>query len=132
MKVLLQISGIPSSTYYWIKRFDRPDSNVELAGLIRTIYDEHEGLYGYPRIRDELTNRGHKVNHKKVYLIMKELGLKCLARMKKYRSYKGKVGKIVTSKPKNQMKRGLRTLRRLNYLEKSYIYRQYGIYLMVK
>lgn len=89
MKVLLQISGIPSSTYYWVKRFDRPDSNVELAGLIRTIYDEHEGLYGYPRIRDELTNHGHKVNHKKVYLIMKELGLKCLAHMKKYRSYKG-------------------------------------------
>ncbi|HGE5783328.1 TPA: DDE-type integrase/transposase/recombinase, partial [Bacillus pseudomycoides] len=44
--------------------------------------------------RDELTNRGHKVNHKKVYRIMKELGLKCLVRMKKYRSYKGKVGNI--------------------------------------
>ncbi|KZE08387.1 Mobile element protein [Bacillus mycoides] len=70
MKVLLQIVGIPRSTYYyWVKRFDR-------------------------RIRDELTNRGHKVNHKKVYRIMKELGLKCLVRMKKYRSCKGTVGKI--------------------------------------
>ncbi|SCC41985.1 Protein of unknown function [Bacillus mycoides] len=39
-------------------------------------------------------NRGYKVNHKKVYRIMRELGLKCLVRMKKYRSYKGKVGKI--------------------------------------
>ena len=41
-----------------------------------------------------LRNRGHKVNHKKVQRIMKELGLKCLVRMKKYRSYKGTVGKI--------------------------------------
>ncbi|WP_257130703.1 IS3 family transposase, partial [Bacillus pseudomycoides] len=95
VKVLLQLAGIPRSTYYyWVKRFNLPDSDVELKGLIRTIYDEHEGLYGYRRIRDELTNRGHKVNHKKVYRIMKELGLKCLVRMKKYRSYKGTVGKI--------------------------------------
>ena len=34
------------------------------------------------------------MNHKKVQRIMKELGLKCLVRMKKYQSYKGKVGKI--------------------------------------
>ena len=46
-------------------------------------------VFGY-----ELTNRGHKVNHKKVQRIMKELGLKCLVRIKKYRSYKGTVGKI--------------------------------------
>ncbi len=39
-------------------------------------------------------NRGHKVNHKKVYRLMKELGLQCLVRIKKYRSYKGTVGKI--------------------------------------
>ncbi len=39
-------------------------------------------------IRHELMNRGHKINHKKVYDLMKELGLKCLVRMKKSRSYK--------------------------------------------
>ena len=27
--------------------------------LIQAIYDEHEGRYGYRRIRDELANRGH-------------------------------------------------------------------------
>ncbi|SCN03498.1 IS3 family transposase [Bacillus wiedmannii] len=48
--------------------------------MIRTIYDEHDGLYGYRRIRDELTNRGRTVNHKKVYHIMKEWGLKCLVK----------------------------------------------------
>ena len=44
--------------------------------------------------RYELRNRGHHMNHKKVQRLMKELGLKSLVRMKKYRSYKGKVGKI--------------------------------------
>ena len=34
------------------------------------------------------------MNHKRVQRFMGELGLKCLVRMKKYRSYKGNVGKI--------------------------------------
>jgi len=73
---------------------DRPDPDADLKDTIKAIYDEHEGRYGYRRIRNELENRGQKVNHKKVQRIMKELGLKCLVRMKKYKSYKGTVGKI--------------------------------------
>ncbi len=95
MKALLQLADIPRSTYYyWVKNFDRPDPDTELKKLIQSIFDDHEGRYGYRRIRDELINRGHKINHKKVQRIMKELGLKCLVRMKIYRSYKGSVGKI--------------------------------------
>lgn len=89
------LAGIPRSTYYyWVKNLGRPDPDAWLKEFIQSIYDEHEGRYGYRRIRDELANRGQKVNHKKVQRIMKELGLKCLVRMKKYRSYKGTVGKI--------------------------------------
>ena len=73
---------------------DRPDRDADLKAEIKAIYNEHEGRYGYRRIRDELANRGQKVNHKKVQRIMKELGLKCLVRMKKYKSYKGTVGEI--------------------------------------
>jgi putative transposase len=95
VKALLQLADIPRSTYYyWVKNFGRPDPDTDLKKLIQSIYDEHEGRFGYRRIRDELRNRGYKVNHKKVQRIMKELGLKCLVRMKKYRSYKGTVGKI--------------------------------------
>ncbi len=95
MKALLKLADIPRSTYYyWVKQFERSDKDAELKILIKAIYDEHQGRYGYRRIRDELTNRGHQINHKKVQRIMKELGLKCLVRMKKYRSYKGEVGKI--------------------------------------
>jgi len=95
VKALLQLADIPRSTYYyWVKNFNLPDPDAELKVLIQSIFDEHEGRFGYRRIRDELRNRGHKVNHKKVQRIMKEQGLKCLVRMKKYRSYKGTVGKI--------------------------------------
>lgn len=95
MKALVKLAGIPRSTYYdLVKRMNRPDPDADLKAEIKVIYEEHEGRYGYRRIRDELANRGQKVNHKKVQRIMKELGLKCLVRMKKYKSYKGKVGKI--------------------------------------
>jgi len=77
-----------------VKKLNRPDSDVELKAEIQAIYNEHEGRYGYRRIRDELANRGQKINHKKVQRIMKELGLKCIVRIKKYKSYKGQVGKI--------------------------------------
>lgn len=76
---------------------NRLDPDPDLKVAIKAIYDEHEGLYGYRRIRDELANREQIVNHKKIQRIMKELGLKCLVRMKKYKSYKGTVGKIASN-----------------------------------
>ncbi|MBH0167666.1 IS3 family transposase [Fictibacillus sp. 7GRE50] len=95
IQALIKLAGIPRSTYYyWVNNFNRPDPDEELKHLIQAIYKEHEGRFGYRRIRDELRNRGHQVNHKKVQRIMKELGLKCLVRIKKYRSYKGTIGKI--------------------------------------
>lgn len=95
MKELVKLAEIPRSTYYfYVKQMDRVDPDADLKVEIKTIYEEHEGRYGYRRIRDELTNRGQRVNHKKIQRIMKELGLKCLVRMKKYKSYKGTVGKV--------------------------------------
>lgn len=42
----------------------------------------------------ELHRRGISLNHKTVQRLMKEAGFVCRVRMKKYRSYKGEVGKI--------------------------------------
>ena len=53
-----------------------------------------KGRYGYRRITAVLHNCGFSVNHKTVQRLMKELGLVCRDRMKKYRSYKGEVGRI--------------------------------------
>lgn len=98
MKALVAYAGIPRSTFYQIaKKLDLPDPDADLKADIQAIYDEHEGRYGYRRIRDELANRGQKVNHKKVQRLMKALGLKCLVRMKKYKSYKGSVGEIASN-----------------------------------
>ena len=61
---------------------------------IMAIYHENKGRYGYRRITAELRNRKLPLNHKTVQRLMEELGLVCHVRMKKYRSYKGEVGKI--------------------------------------
>ncbi|QHZ51934.1 putative transposase InsK for insertion sequence element IS150 [Paenibacillus larvae subsp. larvae] len=95
MNDLVKLAGTPRSTYYHlVKQMNRPDPDADVKQAIQAIYEEHEGRYGYRRIRDELMNRGQKVNHKKVQRIMKELGLTCLVHMKKYKSYKGGIGKI--------------------------------------
>lgn len=96
VKALIKLANIPRSTYYaLVNRMDRPSPDEALKLEIKAIYEENDGTYGYRRIRDELTNRGMKVNHKKVQRLMKELGLKCMVRVKKYKSYKGQLGKIV-------------------------------------
>lgn len=95
MKAPVKLVSIPRSTYYdLVKRMGRPDPDSDLKEEIKAIFEENEGRYGYRRIGDELTNRGHRVNHKKIQHLMKKLGLKCLVRMKKYKSYKDMVGKI--------------------------------------
>ena len=73
---------------------DVPDKYKEVKAEITAIYHENKGRYGYRRITVELHNRGFHLNHKTVQRLMKELGLVCRIRIKKYRSYKGEVGKI--------------------------------------
>ena len=71
-----------------------PDKYEMEQAEITAIYHENKGRYGYRRITIELDRRGIHLNHKTVRRLMKELGLVCRVRMKKYRSYKGEVGKI--------------------------------------
>jgi transposase InsO family protein len=70
------------------------DKYSEIKGQITSIYAENKGRYGYRRITSELHNRGYVINHKTVQRLMKKLGIVCWVRMKKYKSYKGEVGKI--------------------------------------
>ena len=74
-----------------MKCVDKYDSEKE---EITAIYHENKGSYGYRRITAELRNRNLPLNHKTVQRLMRELGLVCRVRIKKYRSYKGEVGKI--------------------------------------
>ncbi|MFR0780532.1 MAG: IS3 family transposase [Zhenhengia sp.] len=92
---LLKLSGIPHSTYYYhLKRLKQPDKYSEVKEIIKQLYDEHCGRYGYRRITLELKHKGYNLNHKTVLKLMKQLALKSMVRIKKYKSYKGNVGKI--------------------------------------
>jgi len=91
---LLKIAKIPRSTFYYhLKRLNRQDKYKDVKEVIRSIYREHRGRYGYRRITLELRNRGYSLNHKTVLKLMKQEGIQCLVRMKKYRSYRGEIGK---------------------------------------
>nr|WP_245831954.1 IS3 family transposase [Oceanobacillus senegalensis] len=102
LKDVLQIVGIPESSYhYHIKIMMKENPDQDLERLIQSIFNEHNGNYGYRRIHLELRNRGHKVNHKKVQRIMKKLGLKgkkFWTKTRKYRSYKGTIGKVAKNR----------------------------------
>ena len=67
---------------------------MDVKEIIADIYHTNKGRYGYRRITIELRKRNIILNHKTVQRLMKELGLVCHVRMKKYRSYKGEIGKI--------------------------------------
>lgn len=73
----------------------KPDKYNEVKKIILEIFHENKGRYGYRRITMELRNKGYCINHKTVQRLMKDIGLKCMVRIKKYRSYRGKVDKIV-------------------------------------
>ena len=95
LDILLSIAQLPRATFYYhLKQMQKDDKYASVKEEIAAIYHEHKGRYGYRRITAELRKRKFSLNHKTVQRLMKELGLVCRVRMKKYRSYKGEVGKI--------------------------------------
>ena len=95
LAILLEIAQLPKATFYYHrKNQDKQDKYAHAKAEITAIFHENKGRYGYRRVADELRNRGFSLNHKTVQRLMKELGLICRVRMKKYRSYKGEQGKV--------------------------------------
>ncbi len=94
LPLLLEIDQLPRATFYYqLKRMQKADKYAGAKEEICAIYHENKGRYGYRRITTVLHSRGFALNHKTVQRLMKQLGLVCRVRMKKYRSYKGEVGK---------------------------------------
>jgi len=83
-----------SSFYYHLARGKRKDKYDKIKSLIQLIYQKHKGRFGYRRITLELKKQGVIINHKTVLRLMKNLGLKSLIRVRKYKSYRGEQGKI--------------------------------------
>ncbi|MCX7711512.1 MAG: IS3 family transposase [Clostridia bacterium] len=95
IELLLEISDLPRSTYYYhLKNSEKGDKYKQIKENIQKIFHENRGRYGYRRITISLKRTGYLVNHKTVQKLMKELGLACLVRVKKYKTYRGQVGNI--------------------------------------
>ena len=102
--LLNQLNMARGSFYYHQKQSKLPDKYKVVKELIKSIFHKHKGRYGYRRITDELTNKGIIINHKTVLRLMKSLGLKSIIRVKKYKSYKGELGKIAPNILKRNFK----------------------------
>ena len=95
LEILLSVAQLPRATFYYhLKKQKQADKYETYKAEITAIFHENKGRYGYRRITVELRNRKIFLNHKTVQKLMKQLGLVCCVRIKKYHSYKGEVGKI--------------------------------------
>ena len=92
--MLLNISGLSRSTYYYHFNKVNEDKYVHVKEDILKIFEDNKGRYGYRRILLDLRDYGYTINHKTVLKLMQELGIKGKIRRSKYKSYKGEIGKV--------------------------------------
>jgi len=81
------------STFYYSRKPKADKWAVERQRIVE-LYHEHQGRYGYRRLTLAMRNEGYTINGKTIRRLMQEAGIKCEVRMKKYKSYKGEVGKV--------------------------------------
>lgn len=105
LQYLLKATGLPKSVYYYHRdRLKKPCLNSAVKAQVYEIYHRHKGRYGYRRITCALRRAGMIINHKRVQRLMRELGLRSKVRLKRYKSYKGEVGKIANNILKREFK----------------------------
>ena len=103
--MLLQIAHLPRSSYYYhAARLPRPEYHVQERDAIRKICAEHKGRYGYRRVALTLRQRGYQTNHKLVMKLMREEHLSCVLRPKRYRSYRGEIGRVAPNRLNRRFK----------------------------
>lgn len=62
---------------------------------MKFIFEENKVRYGKRRIKVEFNNRDYKIGFKKVCRLMEKFNFKVICFRRKYKFYKGIVGKIV-------------------------------------
>lgn len=95
MKSLLAFVGLASSTYYYHRSAaGRPDRHARIRGLIATLFESAHRRYGHRRMRLALAGKhGIRMSCKTVLKLMRQADCICLIRRRKYRSYRGTVGR---------------------------------------
>ncbi len=90
---LLCFSGLSRSGYYkWKSSTSRADKNQNIDEHIKAIHSLRP-FYGYRRMVVALRREGFAVNHKRIYRLMRKLGIQSVIRKK--RRYFGKSGSVV-------------------------------------
>lgn len=62
--------------YYHLKRLKAKDKYESEKEMIKSIFHDHKGRYGYRRITAEMRNNDINLNHKTVQRLMVQMGLK--------------------------------------------------------
>ncbi len=93
---MLNLAGIAKSTFFYglHHQDDQNKKDRPLENIIQSIFDKHHKKYGYLRVMYQLKKMGYRINKKKVYRLMKKLGLRAVPKQRLYNSYRGTVGKI--------------------------------------
>ncbi|MCM3791624.1 IS3 family transposase [Domibacillus indicus] len=111
--LLCEIAGVSRSGYYkWIKNRQTPSKkqveDQSLQEKIMEVFSQYRGIFGYRRMTVWLRKTIKKpINHKRIYRLMKELGIQ--ARIRKKRIFHGKREVCVVSK--NYLNRGFQAAR---------------------
>ncbi len=92
----MKIASIKPAAYYkWKKtkaeREERESEDHDIKNHIMAIHFKHPE-FGYPRITMALQDEGYRINHKKVYRLMKELGIQ--SKIRKKRRYHGQAPSV--------------------------------------
>ena len=73
LKILLKISCLPRSTFYYHVKAGKTDRDSADKQSIMEVFEKNGQRYGYRRIACALQEKGIKINHKKVQRLMKML-----------------------------------------------------------
>ncbi|WP_370658797.1 IS3 family transposase [Corynebacterium sp. ACRPJ] len=96
LQYLLDAAGMPRATFFYHqKRLSEPDKHAALKDAILESFERNKHRYGYRRVLLDLRNQGWVVNHKLVYKLMSEMGLRAKVRRRRpYVSYNGTISHI--------------------------------------
>lgn len=87
IQLLCKVAEIPRSSYYkWLshKPSQRQLENQELTAVMMTLYEKVEGTFGYRQLTLHMRRQTEKrINHKRVYRLMKIKGIQSVIRRKK-------------------------------------------------
>lgn len=85
--LLCEIAEIPRSSYYkWLNRTpsSRQEENEQLTQAMMMLHEKVQGTFGYRQLTLHLKRQtGQRINHKRVYRLMKLAGIQSVIRKKK-------------------------------------------------